>query len=81
MKQRLCPNEHRFAAARFFTAAAAGALLACLFGSGCASNRGDKSSRQAAPRVTVLSDSIEPLRAQFNADQDKLRVLALLSPT
>jgi len=34
-----------------------------------------------ALRVTVLGDSIEPLRKQFNADKDKLRVLALLSPT
>jgi len=31
--------------------------------------------------VTILGDSIEPLRQQFNADKDKLRVLALLSPT
>jgi len=31
--------------------------------------------------MTVLTDSIEPLRQQFNADKDKLRVLALFSPT
>jgi len=56
-------------------------LLTCLLGAGCASNREDKSLSQASPPVTVLSDSIEPLRQQFNADKDKLRVLALLSPT
>ena len=56
-------------------------LLTCLFGAGCASSREHNSSRQASLPVAVLSDSIEPLRQQFNADKDKLRVLALLSPT
>jgi len=56
-------------------------LSTCLFGAGCASDRGHKSSRQASLPVAVLSDWIEPLRQQFNADKDKLRVLALLSPT
>ncbi len=64
-----------------FSAGAAAVLLGCLFATGCASNREGKSFGQAASRVTVLSDSIEPLRQQFNADKDKLRVLALLSPT
>jgi len=31
--------------------------------------------------MTVLTDSIEPLRQQFNAEKDRLRVLALFSPT
>jgi len=78
---RLHRNEHECVVAPWFSRAATTVLLTCLFGAGCASNREDKSSRQAAPRVTVLSDSIEPLRQQFNADKDKLRVLALLSPT
>ena len=28
-----------------------------------------------------LADSLEPLRRQFNAEKDKPRVLAILSPT
>src|SRR5437867_1066616 len=78
---RLHRIEHECVVARWFSVAAMLVLLTCLFGAGCASNREDKSSRQAALPVTVLSDSIEPLRQQFNADKDKLRVLALLSPT
>ena len=53
------------------------ALLSCLLGAGCASRRG----ASARAGMTVLSDSIEPLRRQFNADKDKLRILALFSPT
>lgn len=30
---------------------------------------------------TVLSDGIEPLKAAFNADADKVRILLLTSPT
>ncbi len=80
-KTRLHRNKCECVAARWSSTAAALVLLACLFGVGCASNRGGESSRKAALRVTVLNDSIEPLRRQFNADKDKLRVLALLSPT
>ena len=61
--------------------AAAVALLTCLFATGCASSRGGKSFPQAPVRMTVLNDSIDPLRRQFNADKEKLRVLALFSPT
>ena len=62
-------------------AAIAVALLSPLLGAGCASSRGGESSAQARARMTVLSNSIEPLRQQFNADKDRLRVLALFSPT
>jgi len=75
------PKERGCVVAPWFSAAATLVLLTCLLGPGCASNREDKSSREVALPVTVLSDSIEPLRQQFNADKDKLRVLALLSPT
>ena len=78
---RLHRNEYECLVAPWFSAAATLVLLTCLLGAGCASNREDKSSREVALPVTVLSDSIEPLRQQFNADKDKLRVLALLSPT
>jgi hypothetical protein len=74
-------HKHDWVVTRWFSAAASVVLLTCLFVAGCASNREDKSSSQAARRMTVLSDSIEPLRQQFNADKDKLRVLALLAPT
>ena len=78
---RVHRNEHECVVAPWVSAAATLVLLTCLLGAGCASNREDKSSREVALPVTVLSDSIEPLRQQFNADKDKLRVLALLSPT
>jgi len=57
------------------------ALLTCLFATGCASSLGGKSPRQTPERMTILNDSIDPLREQFNADKEKLRVLALFSPT
>src|SRR5437763_5415219 len=66
-------NERECVVAPRFSAAATLALLTCLFGAGCASNRENKSCRQATLPVTVLSDSIEPLRRQFNADKNKLR--------
>jgi len=78
---RLHRNEHECVVAPRLSAAATLVLLTCLLGAGCASNRENKTSREATVPVTVLSDSIEPLRQQFNADKDKLRVLALLSPT
>ena len=81
IKTRLRRNQCACVAARWSSTVATFVLLTCLFSAGCASNREDKSSSQAALRVTVLSDSIEPLRQQFNADKDNLRVLALLSPT
>jgi len=66
---------------RRFSAATAVVLLTCLFVNGCASTRGGNPFGQAPPRMTVLSDDIEPLRQQFNADKHKLRILALFSPT
>ena len=79
MKTRLCLNQRKRAAVRRFSVAAVVALASCLFGAGCASSREGKS--QASARMTVLNDSIEPLRQEFNSDKDKLRVLALFSPT
>lgn len=37
----------------------------------------------SSPRanVTVLAESLQPLRERFNADSDRLRVVALFSPT
>ena len=63
------------------SAAAAFALLTYLFVAGCASTGGDSSSAKNNARMTDLADSLEPLREQFNADKEKLRALALLSPT
>ena len=81
MKTPVRPNQNESTAVRLFFAAASVTLLTCLFVTGCASSRGGKFSGQAPAQMTVLSDSIEPLRQQFNADKDKLRVLALFSPT
>jgi hypothetical protein len=55
-----------------------GALLVAL-GVGCAS----PGQRDTPPQGDLISlqNSIEPLRQQFNADKDKVRVLALFSPT
>jgi hypothetical protein len=80
-KPGLRPAQHERAATRLVCAAVAVGLVSCLFVTGCASSRGGKSSGQAPAGMTVLGDSIEPLRQQFNADKDKLRVLALFSPT
>jgi len=74
-------NEPACVVAQRFSAAAALVLSTCLLSGGGASNWGGKSSNQTGRRVTVLSESLEPLRQQFNAEQDKPRVLALLSPT
>ena len=81
MKATLQRNQDEQTAQRLFSAAAAVALLSGLFVTGCTSSQGRQSSGQAPARMTVLSASIEPLRQQFNADKDKLRVLALFSPT
>lgn len=44
-----------------------------LFLSGCATGN--------APRLVTLGDSLEPLRAHFNAQRGKPRVIGLFSPT
>ncbi|MBI1826649.1 MAG: hypothetical protein HYR83_09730 [Planctomycetes bacterium] len=38
--------------------------------------------RMVSPRseLTVLNGSIEPLRKAFNADQERMRVVAIFSP-
>ena len=74
-------NQNHDTAARLCSAVVATALCACLLVTGCASGKGGRSSGQAAARIIVLRDSLDPLRQQFNADRDKLRVLALFSPT
>ena len=53
--------------------------MACLFGSSYACYHEGKSSTPS--QVTVLSDSFEALKEQFNADTSKPRVLAIFSPT
>lgn len=35
----------------------------------------------AASELVMLRDGVEPVRAAFNADADKTRVLLLVSPT
>jgi len=65
--------------------------LLLLLGSACthpareasrgAEGRGDRTPRTGSDRLTSLADSIAPLRDQFNAERDKLRLVALLSPT
>jgi len=81
MKTSLHPNEGRPETARPLPVITVLALLACLFGSGCACCRKGKSSGWAAPQVTVLDESFEALKNEFNADTSKPRVLALFSPT
>jgi hypothetical protein len=81
VSEALRPKQNEQTARRLLSAAAAVALVACLFVTGCASSHGGKSSGYAQARPTVLGDSIQPLRLKFNADKDKLRVLALFSPT
>ena len=56
-------------------------LLACLFGAGCACCRKGKSSSRSAPQVTVLKESFEALKREFNGGIAKARLLALFSPT
>ena len=81
MKTTLQRNQDERSAQRLLSAAAAIALFTALFLTGCASSRERKSSDLPPTRMTVLTEDIEPLRQQFNADKDKLRVLALFSPT
>ena len=42
---------------------------------------GDKPKKKVVGAVTILSDSLEPLRRHFNAHKDKHRFIAILSPT
>jgi len=46
------------------------ALLLAGCSAGCVSNQ-----------VTILSDSLEPLRAHFNGERGRPRLIALFSPT
>ena len=56
-------------------------LLVCLINTGCVSYRKDKPSGQTAPQVTVLGESFEMLKQEFNASTSKPRLMALFSPT
>ena len=49
-------------------------------GSGGSSGDGETASGEAAT-LTSLANSIAPLKEAFNANRDKIRVVALLSPT
>ncbi len=61
------------------------ALPACRAGSsrGCRSDATSlaKPKAGAEVHVTSLSDSLDPLRDHFNANKDRHRFVALLSPT
>jgi len=48
---------------------------------GCASSQENKQSSRTAPQVTVLNESFDALKREFNADTSESRVLALFSPT
>jgi len=37
--------------------------------------------RATAPSLIELNDSLDPLRNHFNDNRDRLRIVALLSPT
>ncbi|MCI0747276.1 MAG: hypothetical protein L0Y58_17870 [Verrucomicrobia subdivision 3 bacterium] len=56
-------------------------LPVCLLATGCACFHKVERARQSAPQVTVLDDSFDALKKEFNADTSKPRVLALFSPT
>ena len=70
--------SERLVAARTTVSAAAGLALVLFLGLASCSRRG-------LPGLNLplfkLSNDFEPLRAQFNRDADKVRVLLLLDPT
>ena len=69
-------NRERWTTERLVTAAGLALLLALVL-AGC-SRRGLPGSNRP---IYKLSNDFEPLRAQFNRDADKVRVLLLLDPT
>ena len=77
----LSSNERKPETARRLTFASALLLLVSLLGAGCACCSKMKSSTKSLPEPTVLDESVEALKKQFNADTAKPRVLALFSPT
>src|SRR5437763_11937140 len=81
MKSILSSNERKPETARRLTFASALLLLVSLLGAGCACCSKMKSSTKSLPEPTVLDESVEALKKQFNADTSKPRVLALFSPT
>ena len=81
MKWMLCFNEQRRNTARRLTVTAALAALVSLFGAGCACCMKSKSSAQSVREMTVLGESFDALKGQFNADTSKPRLVALFSPT
>jgi outer membrane murein-binding lipoprotein Lpp len=81
MKSTLHPNPRDSDRARLSLAVTAVVLSACLISTGCVSSQKGKRSSRAAPQVTVLNESFEALKREFNADTSKPRMLALFSPT
>ena len=57
------------------------ALPVSLLAAGCACFHKVEPARQSALKVTVLGESFDALKEEFNADTSKPRVLALFSPT
>src|SRR5262245_51639859 len=56
-------------------------LPVSLLAAGCACFHKAEPARQSAQKVTVLGDSFDALKKEFNTDTSKPRVLALFSPT
>src|SRR5437016_8147231 len=81
MKSIRSSNERKPETARRLTFASALLLLVSLLGAGCACCSKMKSSTESLPEPTVLDESFEALKNEFNADTSKPRVLALFSPT
>jgi len=80
-KSTFHPNGRKSDRTQFSIAVIAVVLSACLIGTGCVSSQESKRSSRMEPPVTVLNESFEALKREFNADTAKPRVLALFSPT
>ena len=81
MKPISHPNELKLGMPWLSFVRPAAVLLACLINTGCASSRQDKRAGQTAPQVTVLGESFEAFKQEFNANTSKTRLMALFSPT
>src|SRR6266540_604311 len=74
-KSTLHLNAGKSDRARFSLAVTAVVLSACLMSTGCVSSQKNKQSSRTAPQVTVLDESFDALKREFNADTAKPRVL------
>jgi hypothetical protein len=81
MKPTIDPNERRPVVAWLSIAITAVVLSGCVISTGCVSSREGKPAGRPARQVTVLDESFEALKREFNAGTSKPRVLALFSPT